>query len=334
MFDTDDADCPPYIPRSPRLILTAHGIAKLAEHGHLPNLSKTLIADKSKADFVAKMLATLQASWFLVQCVARWKAHLTMTLLELNTLAHSICALLMYLFWMNKPYDIHEPIRLSGEGVRPLCATMWMFSHIYGIEYKSEIQKLLFTDVSHPRSSHRFREQNFEANTEREVTVPAENEEDVMLLPPHGEDIELGLRRQEISIDALPITSNSILNRNQSAISLIYLSRSTSVTRYVRETDSIWNYEMCAEIGFGPKQESSINIDRIKLTRWRLASAVLRENQHIWGQYAKQYKRIPEVEAGCPIYEFPAENLKANFIDPQIEDWPGDNLIGREDILL
>ena len=234
MFDTEDADCPPYIPGSPRLILTAHGIVKLAVHGHLPNIPKTLIADKSKADFVAKVLATLQALWFLGQCVARWKAHLTMTLLELNTFTHAICALFMYLFWMNKPYDVHEPIRLSGEWVRPLCATMWMFSHIYGSRYKWEIQRLLFTDISHPRSSNRFRKQNFEANTEREVTVPAENEEVVMLLPPHGEDIELGLRRQEISIDALPVTSNSILNRNQSAIPLIYLSRSNSVTRYVR----------------------------------------------------------------------------------------------------
>ena len=61
MFDTEDADHPPYIPGSPRLILTAQGIAKLAEHGHLPNVPETLVADKSKADFVAKLLATLQA---------------------------------------------------------------------------------------------------------------------------------------------------------------------------------------------------------------------------------------------------------------------------------
>ena len=61
VFDTEDADHPPYIPGSPRLILTAQGIAKLAEHGHLPNVPETLVADKSKADFVAKLLATLQA---------------------------------------------------------------------------------------------------------------------------------------------------------------------------------------------------------------------------------------------------------------------------------
>ena len=364
VFDTDDADCPPYIPGSPRLILTAHGLAKLAEHGHLPNLSKTLIADKSKADFVAKMLATLQASWFLVQCVARWKAHLTMTLLELNTFAHAICALFMYLFWKNKPYDVHEPIRLSGEWIRPLCATMWMFSHIstekqrhgrYDKTDQPEIEGLLFADTSHLRSSHRVRKHNIGANTEQEVTPPVKNKEDSTLLPPHGGDIELGMIRHDISIDVLPSTSESNGKSDQSARSFICLSDETSVNRYESEADSILNNEMCPETGFGPKQESvhfktrnisrgnvphyikppvQINITRLKLTRWRLASVVLRENQHIWGQYAKKYKRIPEVEAGCPIYEFPAMNLKANFIDPQIKDWPGDNLLGREDILL
>ena len=363
VFDTEDAECPPYIAGSPRLILTAQGIAKLAEHGHLPNIPETLIADKSKANFVAKLLATLQASWFLVQCVARWKAHLTITLLELNTLAHVICALLMYLFWMNKPYDIHEPIRISGKWVRPLCATMWMFSHISTEkhwEYRSvrldppEIERLLVADVSHLRSSHRVRTQNFEANSKREVITPVENEEDLTLLP-HGEDIELGLRRQEISIDVLPSTSKSNGESDQSGRSFICLSNETSVTRYAREADNILNNEMCLETGFGPKQESlhfkqrnistsdipkyitprvQIDITGARLTRWRLASAFLRENQHIWGQYAKPYERIPQVEAGCPIYEFPAKNLKASFVDPQVKNWPGDNLLGREDQLL
>ena len=187
VFDTEDADCAPYIPGSPRLILTAHGIAKVAEHGHLPNIPETQIADKSKADIVVKLLAIYQASWFLVQCVARWKEHLTMTLLELKTLAHAICALFMYLFWMNKPYVVHEPIKISGQWVRSLCATMWMFSYISTEKHGEgeeetqapwEIEKLLFADVSHLRSSRRVRTQDSKAIAERGVTAPVENEED------------------------------------------------------------------------------------------------------------------------------------------------------------
>ena len=365
MFDTDDADYPPYIPGSPRLILTAHGVAKLAEHGRLPNVSEAVIVDKSKADFVAKLLATLQASWFLVQCVARWKEHLTMTLLELITLAHAICALLMYLLWMNKPYDVHEPIGVSGPWVRPLCATMWMFSHISTEKHREgraeitdepEIEKLLFAAVSHLQSSYPVRKQNLEHNTEGEVIAPAEyEEENLALSSSHGGNIELGLGGQEVGIDALPSLSTTIGKSNQSARAFICLSDGTSVTRYVREASSILNNEMCLETGFGPKQESvcfmKLNISRskiprnitprvqigitgIRMTRWRLASAVLRENQHIWGQYATPYERIPEVEASCPIHEFKARDLNTNFVDPQTKNWPGNDLLGRENKLL
>ena len=262
VFDTDDADYPPYIPGSPRLILTAHGVAKLAEHSRLPNVPETMIADKSRADFVAKLLATLQASWFLVQCVARWKEHMTMTLLELHTFAHAICALLMYLLWMNKPYDVHEPIGISGEWVRPLCATMWMFSHIstekqrhgrYDITDQPEIEGLLFADITHLRTSNPVREQNFGADTEREVIASADNEENLTLPPPLGGDIELGLGRR---IDALPLASKSNGKSDQSARSFIQLSNKSSATRYRREAGDILNNEMCLETGFGPKQES------------------------------------------------------------------------------
>lgn len=349
--DTEDPGYPPYIPGSPRLILTAHGIAKLAEHGHLPSLPKTMIADKSKADFVAKLLAIYQASWFLVQCVARWRAHLTMTLLELNTLAHTICALFMYFFWMNKSYDVHEPIRISGEWIRPLCATMWMFSEISTQRYREgenkkqappEIERLFFANVSRLRSPHRVRTQSLEANAERGGTAPVGKEEDLTLSPQHAEDIELGLRCQETSVDALSSASKSNGKSDQFPHSFLCLSDNTLVTRYLRETDRIFVHDISLETGFGPKLMNiahparfwDTDITAIRLTRWRLASAVLRNNQHIWGQYARPYEKHPEVEPGCPIYEFPAKNLRANFIDPRVSNWPGDDLLGREDKVL
>ena len=63
-----------------------------------------------------------------------------------------------------------------------------------------------------------------------------------------------------------------------------------------------------------------MDITEIRLTRWRLAFAVLRDNQHIWGQYAKPYETYPEVEAGCPIYEFPAKMIQPDFIGPQVSN--------------
>ena len=91
-----------------------------------------------------------------------------------------------------------------------------------------EIHRLLFADVSRLRSPHRVRTQNFEANAEQEVTAPVENEEDLTLPPQHGEDIELGLRYQEISIDALPSASKSMVK----AISLLVLCYACLITSW------------------------------------------------------------------------------------------------------
>ena len=93
-----------------------------------------------------------------------------------------------------------------------------------------------------------------------------------------------------------------------------------------------------SQIKFGSKYITprvQIDImDQTRLTRWRLASACLRENQYIWGQYATPYERIPELEAGCPIYEYRAKDLNVNFVDSQVKNWPSGGLLGREDKLL
>lgn len=77
---------PPECPR--RLTLTARGMALLARCGRLPNIAKAEITDKSKANDLAKALVMIQASWMLVQVLARLIARLPVTLLEVNTIAH------------------------------------------------------------------------------------------------------------------------------------------------------------------------------------------------------------------------------------------------------
>jgi hypothetical protein len=128
-FDTDNSG-EPYIPGSPRLHLTANGAAALAKLGHLPNVSKAHISDKSKVDSLGKALVIIQGGWLVVQCIARRAGHLPLTLLELNTLAHVVCALIMYALWWDKPLNIRDPLILSGDWVRPTTAAMWMFSRI------------------------------------------------------------------------------------------------------------------------------------------------------------------------------------------------------------
>ena len=98
VFDLDDQNCGmkekdammPFLPQDcpRRMTITASGMAFLARCGHLPNVSEAEIADKSKANNIAKVLVIMQVSWMVIQVLGRLKSGLPVTLLELNTLAH------------------------------------------------------------------------------------------------------------------------------------------------------------------------------------------------------------------------------------------------------
>jgi len=113
-----------FVHGSPRLTVTGAGALFLAHHGCLPDISEEVITDKSKADPIAKSLVCIQAGWLIVQCIARLAAGLPVTLLEVATLAHSLCALAMYLLWWNKPLDISEPVLLVHPHIRQMAAFM------------------------------------------------------------------------------------------------------------------------------------------------------------------------------------------------------------------
>lgn len=81
----------------------------------IPTITTAEIMDKSKADGLAKSLVCLQATWFCIQCVSRMAQGLSISLLELNTFGHSLCALLMYLLWWHKPFNINEPTIIRNE---------------------------------------------------------------------------------------------------------------------------------------------------------------------------------------------------------------------------
>ena len=115
-----------------RLTVTPRGMALLARCGYLPEVSKEDILDKNKADTVSKMIAILQALWMLAQIISRLIVDLPVTLLEINTLAHILCAIIIYMLWWNKPKLINEPTRLKGHWVPPVSAYMYMSSQISG----------------------------------------------------------------------------------------------------------------------------------------------------------------------------------------------------------
>ena len=133
MVDTDIEhflDKEPFVKGITRLTLTPKGILLLARCGCLPRFSKDDIMDKSKTDEIGKLLACMQALWMVTQVVGRLILNLPVTLLEVTTIGHGLCAIILYLLWWHKPRFIQEPTRIQGDWVLPLCSFMYMASQM------------------------------------------------------------------------------------------------------------------------------------------------------------------------------------------------------------
>ena len=112
--------------KQPRMTLTAKGIVLLAEIGLLPQVSKEDVDDRSKADSIAKILVCTQAIWFLLRCFARRVYGLPLTLLEIHTMTHIACALLLYTIWFKKVYCASRPILIRDKDVINMAALLRM----------------------------------------------------------------------------------------------------------------------------------------------------------------------------------------------------------------
>jgi hypothetical protein len=115
------------------LTVTPYGFLVLYAKGELKegDLDTKHIQDKSKADSLAKFLVCIQAlvwvtvlelefivncwpsQWLVFQCLGRLASGLPIPLLELHTVMHVLCAVVMYGFWLDKPLDVGVPIRLN-----------------------------------------------------------------------------------------------------------------------------------------------------------------------------------------------------------------------------
>ncbi|KAF3041682.1 hypothetical protein E8E12_004327 [Didymella heteroderae] len=137
-----------YIANESHLSITAEGVRLLSFLDKLPSIDNGEVRDKSKADGLAKLLVLLQAGWMIIQCIGRVAQDLPVTLLEINTIGHVICAFALYMLWWSKPLDIKDPHRIVGEhGLDKYIALMYMCSPISGNKGDeiSEIRCLAYT---------------------------------------------------------------------------------------------------------------------------------------------------------------------------------------------
>ncbi|KAG6865586.1 hypothetical protein C0991_001135 [Blastosporella zonata] len=81
---------------------------------HVIDISEEDILDRSKGDALAKSLAVIQVTWFILQVAARAVQHLAITELEVVTLAFAILNFMTYFCWWNKPLDVNYGIRIAA----------------------------------------------------------------------------------------------------------------------------------------------------------------------------------------------------------------------------
>lgn len=168
--DYREDDEPQFLPEAVRLTLTPRGIRLLAECDLLPEISAEEILDKSKIDVLGKCLAILQGCWLVVQVITRLIYGLPVTLLEVNTLGHVLCALVVYILWWHKPRDVQDPTRLQGEWVRPLVAFMVMNSNMSEAE---QTDRTLLRDFrTAPEVSRLYFK--YSSNTRPEIPNPSD----------------------------------------------------------------------------------------------------------------------------------------------------------------
>jgi hypothetical protein len=85
------------------MALTVHGVLELARLGCFTDIyiPSEEIEDRSKASVLQKALIICQVLWMGIQCISRKIYGLPLTLLEIHTIVHVFCALLMYAFWFD-----------------------------------------------------------------------------------------------------------------------------------------------------------------------------------------------------------------------------------------
>ena len=78
----------------------------------IPEITAAEIEDRSKGDTLWKIIAILQTSWFIIQCIARGQQRLALTELELVTLALASLNAVTFAIWWHKPLGVQEPVKI------------------------------------------------------------------------------------------------------------------------------------------------------------------------------------------------------------------------------
>jgi hypothetical protein len=95
--------------------VTAKQVRYLVQNGYmdLPKITRKEIWDKSNADKFTKFCACFQTAWLVTQTIGRGIERLTITPLEVSSIALALTSLTTLYFWLHKPLDVETPTTLA-----------------------------------------------------------------------------------------------------------------------------------------------------------------------------------------------------------------------------
>ena len=103
-------------PEGRESILTLETLRELVKDPEFDiRITEDEIADRSKGDALSKALFILQLTWFIAQCIARHVQGLSLTQLELTTLAMASLNGITFILWWDKPLGVQTVVRVYLE---------------------------------------------------------------------------------------------------------------------------------------------------------------------------------------------------------------------------
>lgn len=104
-------------PDVPSFPVDSEQLAYLIEKNYLlyPAVDEKTIGDRNKADGFARLVTSVQVTWFSIQCLVRWKQQLTLSTLEITTFATILATLNSLFFWYHKLLDVETQIPLETQ---------------------------------------------------------------------------------------------------------------------------------------------------------------------------------------------------------------------------
>ena len=140
--------------KKPRYVLTAHGIVYIAQlmgelarchkgrycgidecqcreqaqllKSEFEDITPEIVKDLGKVDWVGRVALLFQASWMVIQTIARYCNHLPISLLELHAASHVALAAVRYVIWWNKAVGVGvmAPLTLTEQQYKRMCDSL------------------------------------------------------------------------------------------------------------------------------------------------------------------------------------------------------------------